>query len=196
MKTLLCAAVVLASSFALGQQYKVLWSFGAPNDGATPVSELVLDRAGNLYGTTSYGGAVPACAVDGGCGTVFKLSRGADNTWTETILYNFCGKIGNSLCLDGGVPLAGLIFDANGNLYGTTSAGGTVACFLGGCGTVFELSPPSVPGTEWKETVLYTFCGNQTQSCPDGMEPGSRLAMDAAGNLYGTTPMGGSGHGV
>ena len=194
-KVLLCAVVVvLGCGFVAGQtQYNLLWSFGSPNDGASPLSDLVLDGTGNLYGTTRLGGTTPFCTF---CGTVFKLSPNSDGTWTETILYNFCSLVGNSICLDGQWPEAGLIFDAKGNLFGTTSAGGTQPCPIGGCGTVFELSPPSSSGGQWVETVLYTFCANQSNACPDGMEPSGRLVMDASGNLYGTTPMGGSGHSV
>jgi len=86
MKTLLCAAtLVLASCFALGQQYKLLWSFGGePGDGAYPVSSLVLDSAGNLYGTSQYGGnSAGGCAI--GCGTLFELSPNPDGTWSESI---------------------------------------------------------------------------------------------------------------
>jgi uncharacterized repeat protein (TIGR03803 family) len=195
-KTLLCAAVIILScGFSLGQtQYKVLWSFaGSPNDGATPLSNLVIDRAGSLYGTTERGGTTPSCA---GCGTVFKLSPGSDGTWAETILYNFCSDFNTLLCLDGSLPKAGLIIDAKGNLYGTTSSGGANACpfIQGGCGTVFELSPPSFPSDSWTETVLYNFCENyENSTCLDGALPVSQLTLDALGNLYGTTPTGGTG---
>jgi uncharacterized repeat protein (TIGR03803 family) len=187
MKTLLCAAViVLASSFALGQQYKVLYSFvnARAGDGAYPVSNLVFDQSGNLYGTTLAGGAN---AVQGG--VVFELSP-AGGTWAETILYNFCSDVVNGRCLDGDGPEAGLIFDAKGNLYGTTAYGGSNS----NSGTVFELSPPSPPGGAWTETVLYSFCANYGgYNCLDGALPVSQLTLDAAGNLYGTTSQGGSG---
>jgi len=192
MKTLLCAAtLVLASCFALGQQYKLLWSFGgAPNnDGGLPVSSLVLDSAGNLYGTTESGGTIDA-------GTVFELSPNPDGTWLETVLYNFCTNLANGLCLDGQDPVAGLAFDQAGNLYGTTNNGGSVYCPITsfGCGTVFELSPPGRGKTIWTETVLYSFCsdlsGNQ---CLDGALPASQLIFDASGNLYGTTATSGTG---
>ncbi|MGO9647175.1 MAG: choice-of-anchor tandem repeat GloVer-containing protein [Terriglobales bacterium] len=143
MKTLLCAAVVVLScGLVFGQQYKVLYAFGGAQagDGAQPLGNLVFDRAGNLYGTTRLGGATPSCS---GCGTVFKLSPNSDGTWTEAILYNFCS---DDLCQDGTLPVAGLIFDANGNLYGTTSTGGAPPCPPGTCGTVFEMSSPSLPG--------------------------------------------------
>ncbi len=188
------AMLALTCTLAFGQQYKVLYSFAGPQagDGANPVSSLVLDRTGNLYGTTKFGGIT--CYTGFGCGTVFQLTRGSDGTWTETILYSFCTRASNSICLDGALPVAALIIDAAGNLYGTTSAGGTT-CQIGACtGTVFELSPPLSHGAPWTETVLYSFCSNNTDSCPEGEDPVSGLTMDAQGNLYGTTSMGGTGH--
>jgi uncharacterized repeat protein (TIGR03803 family) len=186
-KTLLCAAVaVLCCGLALGQQYKVLYTFGGvqASDGAQPLSNLVFDRAGNLYGTTRFGGV--ACSTGSGCGTVFELSPSSGGTWTETILYEFCS---GSLCPDGALPAAGLILDAKGNLYGTTSGGGTYSY-----GTVFKLSPPSSPGAAWSETVLYSFCANYgNNTCLDGAVPVSQLTHDAMGNLYGTTSTGGAG---
>jgi uncharacterized repeat protein (TIGR03803 family) len=187
-KTLLCAAVIwISCSLALGQaQYKVLWSFaGSPNDGATPLSNLVTDRIGNLFGTTEFGGS-SSCTF--ACGTVFKLSPGSDGTWVETILYNFCSNGGN-LCPDGAYPKAGLVFDTRGNLYGTTNIGGAY-----GYGTVFELCRSSSPSAAWTETVLYSFCANnENNTCLDGAFPDSQLVFDATGNLYGTTPTGGTG---
>lgn len=187
--TALCAGIILLScGFAVGQaQYKVLWSFaGSPNDGVSPLGNLLFDRAGNLYGTTVGGGSSTAPGCLGGCGTAFKLSRHSGGTWTETILYNFCSS---NMCLDGAGPKAGLIFDAGGNLYGTTSAGGAY-----GYGTVFELSAPSSPSDSWTETVLYSFCANyENSTCLDGADPLSQLTFDATGNLYGTTATGGAG---
>jgi uncharacterized repeat protein (TIGR02543 family) len=148
-----------ATATFTGQQDMVMHSFGNGNDGQNPVGGLVSDSAGNLYGTTSKNGLY-------GKGTVFKLSPDG----TETILHNF----GNSN--DGQTPLGNLIFDAAGNLYGTTSAGG-----IYGNGTAFELSPN---GTE---TVLYNF-GNGV----DGQNPAAGLVFDSSGNLYGTTVNGGS----
>jgi uncharacterized repeat protein (TIGR03803 family) len=110
----------------------VLYSFSSningTNDGALPSDTLVLDAAGNLYGTTDVGGA-------SNNGTVFRLSPASGGTWTEDILYSFGG------IPDGDYPAVGLIFDPVGNLYGTTSAGG--AHSNGGLvgGTVFELTP-------------------------------------------------------
>jgi uncharacterized repeat protein (TIGR03803 family) len=172
---------------AFGQtQYKVLWSFGSgPNDGGGPVGSLIFDHSGNLYGTTEGGGTNMN-------GTVFELSPNADGSWTESILYSFCALTG---CVDGSEPVAGLAFDSAENLYGTTLGGGANSCNsrLGSCGTVFELSPTSSPGGPWTETVLYSFCpGGSDGGCPDGAEPASQLTIDASGNLYGTTTVGGT----
>ncbi|MGC1372029.1 MAG: choice-of-anchor tandem repeat GloVer-containing protein [Candidatus Sulfotelmatobacter sp.] len=141
---------------------------------------MVLDASGNLYGTTQVGGA-------NGDGTVFELSPGEDGAWTETIPHNFDFGAG-----DGADPDAAMTFDAQGNLYGTTSEGGTGICNVEGCGTVFELSPQS-DGT-WTETILHNFVANGT----DGYEPGSgTLVFDSKGNLYDTIPEGGTyGYGV
>jgi uncharacterized repeat protein (TIGR03803 family) len=138
----------------------VLYSFTGGADGAVPEADLIRDAAGNLYGTTVYGGA---CALDTrGCGVVFKLSP----TGAFTVLHTFTGG------LDGGNPYAGVTRDAAGNLYGTTVSGG--AHRFGG--VVFKLSPS---GTE---TVLYSFTGGA-----DGAEPYADVIRDAVGNLYGTT---------
>ncbi|HXJ95374.1 MAG TPA: choice-of-anchor tandem repeat GloVer-containing protein [Terriglobia bacterium] len=139
---------------------------GPPNDGALPFSGLIHDSAGNLYGTTTEGGLY-------GLGTVFELSKAG----TETILYNFTGFA------DGADPSANLLRDSAGNLYDTAYGGGstTGACPLYGCGTVFKLSPSG------EVTGLYSFMGGA-----DGANPVSDLLMDPKGNLYGTTPAGGS----
>jgi uncharacterized repeat protein (TIGR03803 family) len=198
--TLFALAVILGCGFAAAQtQYKVLWSFAgsAAMDGAGPMGSLVFDRSGNLYGTTNGGGSAPACSSSGGCGTLFELSPNADGSWTETILYNFCSNSSPNGCLDGAYPKAGLVLDSTGNLYGTTSIGGSsTECGFGGCGggTVFELSPPLAPGGAWSQTVLYNFCTRINNSnCLDGAVPLSRLTIDGAGNIYGTTSTGGLG---
>jgi uncharacterized repeat protein (TIGR03803 family) len=182
---LLITITMLSCGFAVGQEYKVLYSFDTrAGDGAQPVSDLVRDHAGNLYGTTKFGGSSTVCSST--CGTVFKLSPNADGTWIEEILYNFCSE---SSCQDGALPEAGLVFDSKGNLYGTTSAGGTHSY-----GTVFQLSPPSSPSDSWTETVLYSFCSNyQENTCLDGAAPLSQLTFDMFGDLYGTTSSGGTG---
>ena len=133
------------------------------NDGAEPVGGLLRDAQGNLYGTTLEGGTVDL-------GTVFKLALGG----TETVLYSFMGGA------DGALPEAGLVSDAQGNLYGTTSMGGGSGCQGYGCGTVFKMTPD---GTE---TVLYRFTGGV-----DGGYPLAPLVFDGQGNLYGTTMSGG-----
>jgi len=152
---------------------KVLYRFQGGADGFEPLSTLVADQAGNLYGTTA-GGGTGSC--DGGCGTVFELSSNPDGTWTETVLYSFAGGD------DGAFPNAGVIFDQNGNLYGTTlHFGGS------GDGTVFRLSPPSKPSKVWTETVLYNFVGDR-----DGEYCLGSLTFDKAGKLYGATLFGGT----
>jgi len=146
----------------------VLHSFTAGADGAYPYTGgLIRDEKGNLYGTTWYGGAASACG-DSGCGTVFEVTP----TGTETVLFIFSG-------VDGVAP-NGLVRDAEGNLYGTTSGGGL------GSGTVFELTKKGA------ETTLYSFTG-----APDGATPFVGLVRDPEGNLYGTTVDGGAlGHGT
>jgi uncharacterized repeat protein (TIGR03803 family) len=148
----------------------VLHSFGNDgSDGYYPYGRLLFDTAGNLYGTTQYGSV--------SYGTVFELSPNQGGGWTETVLYNF-SQFG-----DGRYPDAGLIFDAAGNLYGTTDHGGAYCDLYQGCGTVFELSP--VQGGGWTETLLHSF------NIDDGDGPMGDLILDASGNLYGTTFDGG-----
>jgi uncharacterized repeat protein (TIGR03803 family) len=186
LDTLLIAALLACSSAAASAQ-TTIYSFSGP-DGASPLGKLVFDQAGNLYGTTQLGGA-------NGGGSVFELSPNGDGTWTETTIYSFCQTAG---CTDGSNPLAALIFDAAGNLYGTAVGGGARCPLEGtaGCGVVFELSPP-LQGGEWIESVLYDFCQLTTDArCPDGFAPASKLIFDAAGNLYGTADAGMNGQGI
>ena len=147
-----------------GKTETVLHNFGAGSDGSGPTAGLVMDSTGNLYGTTSKGGT-GHCS--GGCGTVFKVTKAGK----ETVLYNF--KAGT----DGYEPLAGLVRDGAGNLYGTTYGGGA------GYGTVFKVTSAG------KETVLHSF------NFSDGANPYGGLVRDAKGNLYGTTTIGGIGAG-
>lgn len=145
-------------------------------DGAIPSSVLIWDDAGNLYGTTQEGGSSDVC--DGGCGTVFEVSPGSGENWTEKVLYSFCSVSG---CADGLDPLSGpLARDAAGNLYGTTIDGGISSACNGSCGVVFKLGPSG------KETVLHNFTGGV-----DGALPWAGLTMDSAGNLYGAADEGG-----
>lgn len=161
---------------AAGPPSAVVYSFGAFafGDATYPAAGLVADAAGNLYGSAVMGGA-------NGNGTVFKLSppATAGGAWTETLLYSF-----GPSATDGGAPDSTLVFDAAGNLYGTTESGGT-----GGLGTVFELSPPATSGGEWTKTTIFSFPANRTS----GVLPVGKLAFDPAGNLYGATPSGGIG---
>jgi len=160
-----------------GAKEKVLHRFSGGSDGAYPSSRLLMDAAGNLYGTTDLGGNLNCNngAPGSGCGVVFELTPSANGKWREKVLYAFVGQP------DGLEPNGNLVFDARGNLYGTTGAGGTgTGCVAyKGCGTVFELSPHA--DGKWTETVLYSF-----QALSDGEFPAG-LTLDAAGNLYGTT---------
>ena len=170
--------VYKASSTPSGWKTTILYNFRGGPDGGIPKAGLIFDAAGNLYGTTTLGGNRTNCSQ--GCGTVFELSP-VKNTWKQHTLYSFSGGS------DGAVPLAGLIFDATGNLYGTASIGGDATCVTPlsptGCGTVFELSPGQ---HAWKQSTLYSFTGGS-----DGSGPVAGLIFDAAGNLYGTTELGG-----
>jgi uncharacterized repeat protein (TIGR03803 family) len=149
-----------------GWSFNLIYSFlNNDNDGQVPSGVLTLDSSGNLYGTTVYGGSYNA-------GTVFKITNGADG-WNESILYNFTGGF------NGGAPIAGVIFDRLGNLYGTSY-------YNGGddVGNVFKLTPTK---GEWIIHVIHTFTGG-----PDGGQPSEfDLAIDGSGNLYGTTGLGG-----
>jgi uncharacterized repeat protein (TIGR03803 family) len=161
----------LAARPAQAQTETVLYSFCSAlscADGIYPKSSLT-SYGGNYYGTTYTGGV-------NGEGTVFELSPNGSGGWNETVLYNF------SEGTDGANPLASVIFDSVGNLYGTMPHGGAY-----GYGVVFELSPV---GASWTETVLYNFCSQA--DCADGEYPVNTLIMDPAGNLYGVTNQGGS----
>ena len=178
----LCTATMASAEWT----ENVLYSFqGGKTDGALPVGKIVFDSAGNLYGATTQGGGEYPPAQ---CGTVFELTPPTQkgNPWTETVLYIFKGNASG----DGNLPAGGLVMDSQGNLYGTTGYGGTGSCVLlgtkVGCGTVYELSPPSQQGGSWAETVLYSF-----QSGKDGYLPQGDLVADKNGNLYGATEYGG-----
>jgi uncharacterized repeat protein (TIGR03803 family) len=158
---------------ATAQKEFVLHNFNNTGDGYRPASGLISDNSGNLYGTTSDGGT-----YDGG--TVFEMMPRTGGGWMEKILHNF-NEAGNK---DGYDPLGGVIFDASGNLYGTTNYGGAK-----NSGTVFELIPAA--GGHWDEKILYSFSDKGT----GGNNPGSGLVLDSSGDLYGTTVGGGSGTG-
>lgn len=174
----ICFAVIGTTGSAHAQaKENVLYTFcQQPNcaDGATPEGNTVVDQQGNIYGSTYAGGVCGA-----GYGTVFELFRQPDGTYLESVLHSFGASTGCQNPADGAGP-SGLILDAKGNLYGVTSGQGP-----NGRGTVFELSPPTKPGTDWTETILWGFAG------PDGSWPQGKLSFDQAGNLYDTTTFGG-----
>ena len=151
---------------------KVLYSFGNGLNAAYPFDTPIFDAAGNLYGTTWEGGTANH-------GTVFELSPDSKGGWTEAVLYSFQGGP-----TDGGKANGSVIFDASGNIYGTTRYGGGTSCT--DCGTVFKLTPGN--GT-WTESLLYQFNGTK-----DGKYPYAGVIMDGLGNLYGTTNAGGAHH--
>ena len=149
---------------------RVLYAFPGGHGNAFPLyGPLVLDSAGNLYGTT----AGTSTGVEGH-GTVFELVRAAKDVWKHKVLYRFPGKDGLEY------PAAGVVFDAGGNLYGTTQ-GDTPAANC--CGTVFELVHSK---QDWKEKTLHRFSGT------DGAFPLGGVVFDKAGDLYATTPEGGT----
>src|ERR1022692_2073102 len=173
------SAAVLPSSYppkrvAAGRRRFCITSTKAAGTERYPYGSLLLDGAGNLYGTTFKGGA-----KNRDIGTVFELSPKAGGGWAEKILHSFDPNIG-----DGAALYGSLIFDAAGNIYGTTASGGGNA--QNGNGTVFELTPKA--GGGWTEKILHNF----NLSSDDGSEPEAGLIFDAAGNLYGTTTSGGT----
>jgi uncharacterized repeat protein (TIGR03803 family) len=168
-----------------GWALNTLYVFTITSNGVIPYSTLVIGSNGKLYGTTGFGGIGP-CQAYGhtGCGTVYTLKAPVSPChspycpWTETPLYKFSGGI------DGSNPYgATLVFDAAGNIYGTTFAGGRGSC-PGKCGLVYKLTPA---GSGWTESVLYAFTGGA-----DGGAPWAGVTFDHAGNLYGTTSSGGA----
>jgi uncharacterized repeat protein (TIGR03803 family) len=164
----LFAMAITYAPLAQAQTYAVLANFFGSN-GTNPLY-VTLDAAGNIYGTTFYGGPYGTF----GPGTVFKLTRRSSG-WLLTTLYNFYGQH------DGGNPWGGVTFGPDGSLYGTASGGG-----LQGHGVVYKLQPPTTicrtVFCPWTETVLYNFTGGA-----DGEGPQGNLVFDRAGNIYGTT---------
>jgi uncharacterized repeat protein (TIGR03803 family) len=165
-----------------GWLFSQLYGFRGGLDGGNPYARVIVGPDGSLYGTT-FGGGGGSC--EGGCGTVFNLrppqhaTANALGNWTETVLYRFTGGA------DGGQPAgADLTFDAAGNIYGTTSGGGTGDC-QGGCGTVYKLTQS---GGVWTESVLHNFVTEDG----DGLRPWGGVIFDQSGNLYGTTNNGGA----
>ncbi len=156
--TFLIFAVTALAASGFAQTESTLYSFKGMPDGSVPSAHLIRDSSGNLYGTTAYGGTA-------GYGTVFKI----DNKGNTKIVYNFGGGT------DGANPVAALIRDSAGNLYGTTEFG------AGGGGTIFKIDSTG------KESVLHSF-----KNTSDGFNSLTALVRDAAGNLYGTTSLGGN----
>ena len=148
-----------------------LYSFTCLNDGKNPYGGVTLDAAGNLYGTTVAGGSGGFCAGDG-CGTVYELIK-SGSSWTQTVLYNFTG--GN----DGFGPGGAVVFDKDGNLYGTTPDGG-----VDGEGVVYALSPGQ--GGQWNQNVIHAFTGGT-----DGGVGALGSLLFLNGNFYGVTELGG-----
>jgi uncharacterized repeat protein (TIGR03803 family) len=144
----------------------VLWTFSGGNDGSEPTSSLILDAAGNVYGTTTGGGT-------GVVGTVFELTPpgAGGHAWTETVLYNFTGNA------DGGEPYGNMLFGQDGNLYGTSAAYGD-----NNNGTIFRLVAPASQGGAWNFGLLHAFSGKR-----DGQTPRDGLIQGSDGTLYGTT---------
>jgi uncharacterized repeat protein (TIGR03803 family) len=161
----------------------VLHTF-AGEDGTAPEGALVLDPCGALYGVVLTGGS-------GGAGAVFKLSppeRGG-TVWTKSELFAFTttDQVGYD-------PVAGLVMDEHGALYGTTLLGGDLGCAYGsGCGAAFKLTPPGPRQTSWTATLLHAFTGGEGSSTDDGAAPYAPLVRDRTGALYGTTFTGGTG---
>jgi uncharacterized repeat protein (TIGR03803 family) len=162
---------------------QILYNFTGA-EGTSPVARLIVDAAGNLYGTARSGGTSNSATCPSGCGSVFELSPPtvSGNPWQETTLYKFGGGT------DGGSPYTAVLQDKLGRLYGTTSAGGTNDQTTDN-GTVFRLSPPTVEGGSWTETLLHVF-GGTTSS--DGSFPAGDLILINGAGLFGTTLEGGT----
>jgi len=179
------ALVTAQASSAQAWTLKTLHSFCAEThctDGSSPLAGLVRDSAGNLYGTTEVGGA-------SGGGVVFELSSAGDS-WSYKVLHSFCYS-----CGDGAFPLASLILDVNGNLYGTTATKGPD----NRCGTAFRLSP-NASRSKWRETRLHVFSckpfGDQASSALAYQGKQTGAPYDGVSPLYGTTDSGGTGAGT
>ena len=162
-----CGVVFSLVPISRGQWMEtVIYRFTGGADGSVPYAGLTMDSSGNLYGATSTGGS-------SGFGVVYKLSYSPTSGWAQTVLHSFSGSA------DGATPFSAPILDQAGNLYGVTYYGGP-----GNFGTVYQISPV---GDSWKERILYAFEG-----ASDGANPAASLVFDQAGNLYGTTVLGGS----
>lgn len=183
-KFVLSLALVIATPVS-ASSYHVIHRFQGGADGINP-GNLVADAAGNLYGTTGYGGSGPCSSPTSypGCGIIFQLRPPAQpaGTWTETVLYSFQGGS------DGRYPAPSLVLDHAGNLYGTTTQGGGCTPVASGCGVVFRLSPPAASVGSWTYTVLYIFQGGR-----DGLGPAGLIAGHDGSLVAGYAPSGGVG---
>jgi len=163
-----------------GWFFTPLYSFHDSSDGNGPMSKVTVGPDGALYGTTPSGGGT-GCGGQG-CGIVFKLTPPASFcqnilcSWTETVIHRFDDNPAQA-----SLPLAAVVFDSAGNLYGTAGSGGG-GCYNYGCGVVYEMTQS---GGSWNFNVIYDF------SSGDGALPFAGVTLDAAGNLYGTTAYGG-----
>ena len=157
---------------------RVLHSFTNAGDGYQPIAGVVIGSGGVLYGTTARGGTIFG-------GTVFSLTPPASpgGPWTEAVVHSFTGSP------DGRYPSAPVVIGSGGVLYGTTQLGGSSTCPVYECGTVFSLTPPTSPGSEWTEAVLYSFTGGKT-----GGQPLAGVVITKSGVLYGTTEYGGNAY--
>jgi uncharacterized repeat protein (TIGR03803 family) len=162
-------ALALCVGSAKASTTEVIYGFAGEDDGEYTDTDVAIDTAGNLYGTSVLGGEF-------GGGTVWQLSPVGDG-WVHTVLYSFTGGA------DGGEPYKGVALDAAGNLYGTAVTGGSGSC-EGGCGVTYKLTKS---GTTWTQSVIHAFTGGD-----DGSGPGARVALDKGGNVYGMTPTGGA----
>jgi uncharacterized repeat protein (TIGR03803 family) len=162
---------------------QTLLEFTGPGNGSYPLANVFLDKAGNLYGTTEYGGSSDYCnGAYSGCGVVFKLSPDGNGEWTESVLYVFqSGKQGRGR---GFLPWSGVVVDSAGNVYGTTSSGGIVTDCIIGCGVVYKLSPTGTGA--WTYSVIYEFTGKS-----DGAYPIGGVILGPKGNLYGAAQQAG-----
>jgi uncharacterized repeat protein (TIGR03803 family) len=176
MRTVMLLLFCLTAGItASAQTFKSLASFDEANGALPNHMVLVQGLDGNLYGATGSGGA-NGVAV-GGYGTVFKITLKGD----ITTLYNFCSEAN---CADGSFPYVGLVQATDGNLYGSTGAGGNSSFCSGGCGTIFKISPAGVL------TTLYNLCSQL--NCVDGGGPYAALIQASDGNFYGTMGSGGA----
>jgi uncharacterized repeat protein (TIGR03803 family) len=165
---LFAAVLILGVGASMASTTEVIYSFAGEEDGEYADSDVAIDRAGNLYGSTVLGGDV-------GGGTVWQLAR-SGNDWVHSVLYSFTGGA------DGGEPYKGVTVDADGNLYGTAVTGGSGSC-EGGCGVAYKLTKA---GNAWSYAVIHAFTGGE-----DGSGPGARVTVDRQGNVYGMAPTGG-----